>query len=59
MEGLTPGVKLSLNLTGKTDAKLSAEALKELTAEPGASKDLGDIRVQVVRAKKQSRGDDR
>jgi RNA polymerase sigma factor (sigma-70 family) len=52
MEGLTPGVKFSVNLAGQTDAKLSAEALKELTARPGEFKDFGDIRVQVVPAKK-------
>jgi hypothetical protein len=52
MEGLTPGVKFTLMITGKTDLKLSAEALKELTIKPDEMKDLGDVRVQVTPSKK-------
>jgi RNA polymerase sigma factor (sigma-70 family) len=59
LDRLMPAVSFSPILTGKTDVKLSAEALKELTIKPGESKELGDIRVQVVPAKKQARGNDK
>jgi RNA polymerase sigma factor (sigma-70 family) len=52
MEGLTPGVNLTLIITGKSDLKLSAEAPKELTIKPDEMKDLGDVHVQVTPSRK-------
>jgi RNA polymerase sigma factor (sigma-70 family) len=59
LEGLMTNVRLSPVLTGKSDAKLSAEALKDLTLKPGETKELGDIRVKAAPAKKRADGDDK
>jgi RNA polymerase sigma factor (sigma-70 family) len=53
VEGLTPGAKFEITLTGgaKKDTAFSGgEALKGLAIEPGQTKDLGEIRVKATPA---------
>ena len=50
LEYLDPGLKWDLQLSGATAS--AATALKALAIRPGEAKDLGDIRVEVIPAKK-------